>query len=734
MQNTSITAFAFRKTLIALAVGTVSFSASAAESTAAKSSNKSEETLVVQATEGSDFKPGGDQLVPAFLDGQIAHGGRLGMLGEQKAMDVPFNVIGFTSKLIKDQQAKTITDVVRNDAGVQPVQGFGNYGEGYRIRGFKFDGDDMTMGGLAGIVPRQVVDTQMLERVEVFKGANSLVNGAASSGVGGLINLEPKRAEDTPITSVGVDYTSDSQVGGTLDVGRRFGDSNQFGARVNLVHREGESAIDDDRRRTTLASVGLDYRGDRLRTSFDFGYQKKTFHGGETGLNTGSVDFVPKVPNNRKNYSQKWAYSDIENEFGMLKAEYDLTDSWTTYAAFGGQHAHETGTYSTPKLLNRAGDASVSRMDTNRIVDSWSGMAGIRGNFDTGPVSHRVNLGYSARIQKDKTAWRMAKVLPTTNIYDNHNVDKPDNALSSGDYHDPLTSGRQRMQGWLLSDTLGVFDDKVLLTGAARYQTVIVRGYNANTGDELSSSHFTDSRWMPTYGIVYKPWETLSLYANHTEALEPGSSAPSTALNYGSTVGILHSKQNEVGAKIDFGRVGGSLALFQIKKPLAMVNDAGIYALDGEQRNRGVELNVFGEPVLGLRLNGSATWLDPEMRKTANGANDGNDAVGVARFYMVLGAEYDIKPVEGLTATARVNHTGSQYADAANDKKLSDYTTLDLGVRYRTRLNADQNEMVWRLGVDNVTNKKYWSGSNDSSGYLYVGAPRTVKLSMSYDF
>ena len=735
MQNTSNTAFAFRKTLIALAVGAVSYSAAAADSTAAKGSNTSEETLVVQATEGSDFKPGGDQLVPAYLDGQIAHGGRLGMLGEQKAMDVPFNVIGFTSKLIKDQQAKTITDVVRNDAGVQPVQGFGNFGEGYRIRGFTFDGDDMTMGGLPGIVPRQVVDTQMLERVEIFKGANSLVNGAASSGVGGLINLEPKRAEDTPTTSVGVDYTSDSQVGGTLDVGRRFGDNNQFGARVNLVHREGEGALDDDRRRTTLASVGLDYRGDRLRTSFDFGYQKKTFHGGEMGLNTSGVDFVPKVPNNRKNYGQKWGYSDIENEFGMAKAEYDLTDSWTTYAAFGGQHAHETGTYSTPKLLNRAGDATVSRMDTNRIVDSWSGMAGIRGDFDTGPVSHKVNVGYSARIQKDKTAWRMAtKNLPTTNIYDNHNVYEPDNSLSSGDYHDPLTSGRQRMQGWMLSDTLGFFDDKVLLTGAARYQTVIVRGYNANTGHEDSGSHFTDSRWMPTYGIVYKPWETLSLYANHTEALQPSNSAPTTALNVGQTVGILHSKQNEIGAKIDYGRIGGSLALFQIKKPLAMVNENQIYAIDGEQRHRGVELNVFGEPMLGLRLNGSATWLDPEMRKTANAANDGNDAIGVARFYMVLGAEYDIKPVEGLTATARVNHTGSQYADAANDKKLSDYTTLDLGVRYRTRVNADQNEMVWRLGVDNVTNKKYWSGANDSSSYLYQGAPRTVKVSMSYDF
>lgn len=733
MQNTSINTFAFRKTLLALAAGAVTYSASAADSVAGKSA---EETLVVQATEGSDFKPGGDQLVPAFLDGQIAHGGRLGMLGEQKAMDVPFNVIGFTSKLIKDQQAKTIADVVRNDAGVQPVQGFGNFGESYRIRGFIFDGDDMTFGGLPGIVPRQVVDTQMLDRVEIFKGANSLVNGASSSGVGGLINLEPKRAEDTPVTSVGVDYTSKSQVGGTLDVGRRFGDSGQYGARVNLVHREGDGVLDDERSRTTLASAALDYRGDRLRTSLDLGYQKKTFHGGEMGLNTGGVDFVPKVPNNRKNYGQKWGYSDMESEFGMAKAEYDLTDSWTTYAAFGGQHAHETGTYSTPKLLNRDGDATVSRMDTNRITDGWSGMGGIRGNFDTGPISHKVNVGYSARILKDKTAWRMATVLPHTNIYDNHNVDKPDNSFFGGDYHDPLTTGRQRTQGWLLSDTLGLFNDKVLLTGAARYQTVIVRGYSNKTGREDSSSHFTDSRWMPTYGLVYKPWESLSLYANHTEALQPGTRAPlnDSVINKGESVGIMHSKQNEIGAKVDYGRIGGSLALFEIKKPLAITDSAGYFGLNGEQRHRGVELNVFGEPVLGLRLNGSATWIDPQMRKTAGGVNDGNTAVGVARFYGVLGAEYDIKPVDGLTATARVNHTGSQYADAANHKKLSDYTTLDLGLRYRTRVNADGNEMVWRVGLENVTNKKYWSGSNDNSGYLYQGDPRTVKVSMSYDF
>ena len=138
--------------------------------------------------------------------------------------------------------------------------------------------------------------------------------------------------------------------------------------------------------------------------------------------------------------------------------------------------------------------------------------------------------------------------------------------------------------------------------------------------------------------------------------------------------------------------------------------------------------------MLGLRLNGSATWVDAEMTKTQNGINDGKDAIGVPGVFMVFGAEYDIKPVEGLTATGRVNHSGSQYANAANTKKLDDYTTLDLGVRYRMQLNQDANEMVWRVGVDNVTNEKYWSGVEDLGTYIFRGDPRTLKVSMSYDF
>lgn len=721
------------KTLLALAIGAVTHSAWAAV-------DPKEETIVVQAAPTGEFKPGGDQLVPAFLDGQVANGGRLGMLGQQNAMDVPFNIISYTSKLVEDQQARTIGDVVSNDAGVQQLQGYGNYAESFRIRGLKFDGDDMTFGGLSGVLPRQVVDAQMVDRIEIFKGANALMNGAASSGVGGMINLEPKHAGDIPQVKLGMDYTSDAQIGTTLDAGRRFGESDQFGARVNLVHREGDTAIDNDRRRTTLASVGLDYKGDKFRTSVDMGYQKKTFHGGETGLNIMYVDFVPSLPKNDRSYSQKWAWSDVENEFGMWRSEYDINDSWTAYTGLGAQHAHELGLYSAPRLQDESGNATASHLDTNRISDTMSGMAGIRGNFDTGFVSHKVNLGYSAQTKEEKTAWKTSKLAdnPLVNIYHPYPVNPPVSTNSDGkggNYSDPITSGRTRTQGWLLSDTLGVLDDKLLFTLGARHQKVVVRGYDKQTGQENLADNFDGSRWIPVYGIVYKPLQELSLYANHTESLQPGKAAPNTAVNYGQSTGIVHSKQNEVGVKADFGRVGGSLSLFEITMPVSTLNSATkVYSLNAEQRNRGVELSVFGEPMLGLRLNGGATWLQAELTKTSTGLYEGNDAIGVPNFYAVLGAEYDIKPVEGLTAIARVNHSGSQYANQANTKKLDSYTTLDLGVRYRVALNNNQNQMTVRAGVENVTDENYWAGADDSGTYIYQGEPRTFKVSVGYEF
>ncbi|NIF32369.1 TonB-dependent siderophore receptor [Enterobacter sp. Cy-643] len=695
-----------------------------------------EETITVTATPDTQFREGGNDLVPAYLDGQVANGGRLGMLGEQDARNVPFNVIGYTSKMIEDKQANTLSDIIRNDATIQPVRSYGNFGESYRVRGFLLDGDDISYGGLYGVLPRQITSTALAERVEVIKGSTAFLNGVppGGSGVGGAINIEPKRAGSEPHTQLGVDYTGRSQVGGSLDTGRRFGDNDQFGARINLLHREGESEVREQKNRTSLASVGLDYKGDRLRTSFDGGYQKMTVHNGRIGVGVGAITQMPEVPDNRTNYGQPWVYSDMRSRFAALHSEYDVVNNWTLYGALGTSETDERGNYSVPKLVDNKGNTTQTRLSTRYIADAFSGMGGVRGKFDTGFIGHSVNLGYSGVYRKTRAAYTSSsKTGVTNNIYDPSYLDlsRFPTVASGSNMDDPTQRSRTITGGVSLSDTLSALDDKVLFTVGARRQDVRVRNYSY-TGVEDQKSRFDAFKVTPVYGLVVKPWEPVSFYANHIEALQPGPTATSKATNAGNVVGVVQSKQNEVGMKVDAGRVGGSLALFEIKKPVGMLDSNNVYGLYGEQRSRGMELNVFGEPVYGVRLLGSALWLQPEMVKTNGGTNDGKDAIGVPRYSWSVGGEWDLPWVQNLTATGTLIRTGSQYANADNSIKLNGWTRLDLGVRYSTKVN--EQKLTWRASVENVTNEKYWASVDDSGAYITQSDPRTLKLSMTVDF
>lgn len=324
----------------------------------------------------------------------------------------------------------------------------------------------------------------MLECVEIFKGVNSLFNGVVSSGVGGMINFELKWVEDLLIVCVGVDYIFDFQVGGIFDLGCCFGDNNQFGVWVNLVYCEGEGVIDNDKCCIMLVLLGFDYCGDCFCFLFDFGYQKKMFYGGMMGVNISGVDFILVLLDNSKNYSQKWGYSDIESEFGMVKVEYDLIDSWMVYSVFGGQYLYEIGIYSVLKFLNKNGDVMVGCLDINCIIDVISGMGGVCGDFNIGVILYKVNFGYVVQVYIDVIVWWMLVRNLIINIYDNYDVVMLDNVYFGGNYYDLLVILCSCMQGWLLSDIFGFFNDKVLFIVVVCYQKVVVCNYSNVIGLE----------------------------------------------------------------------------------------------------------------------------------------------------------------------------------------------------------------------------------------------------------
>lgn len=715
-----------RRTLVAAAIGMVPV-------TSPVWAQSSEDDTQLEAIVVSDERTAeGDTPAPAYAGGQVAAGGRAGILGEQEASDVPFSVISFTEELIDNQQADTLSDVLLNDASVQSAFGYGNYSEKFFIRGFELNGEDIAYGGLYGVLPRQIIDMDVAGRVELFKGANAFTNGVApgSSGIGGIVNIEPKRAGDEPLNRVTVGYETEDYREVGVDVSRRFGSQNEYGVRVSAKSGKGDTAIDDENRQSTAAVVGLDYRGDRSRASFDFGYQNQEVEGGRSVVYVGGVTEIPDAPDADTNYAPSWTYSGMETTFGMLRGEYDLTDAWTAYAAVGANNTHESGEYSSPTVIDAEGNATASRLGVPYRAKSVGSQAGLRGQLSTGPVSHKVNLGYSGVYRKTSSAYTLSFPAFDTNIYEPADPDYPETAFSDGDQGDPNVRSRIRTNGVALADTLGFLNDNVLLTLGTRYQEVEVRNYNYD-GTEDESGYFSDYAMTPVYGVVVKPVEGISLYANHVESLLPGDTAPAEASNGGKTIGVVEAEQNEIGAKFDYGRLGGAISVFQIEKPEAFQDSVtSEYGYYGEQRNRGLELSLYGEPVDGVRLISSATWLDPEITEAADEANEGKDAVGVPEYRYVVSGEWDLPVVNGLTALGKVIRNGPQYADPANELEVDAWTRLDLGVRYTMPVNS--SEIIWRANVENVADENYWASAG--GGYLTQGEPRTIKLSAELNF
>src|SRR5262249_54910025 len=152
-------------------------------------------------------------------------------------------------------------------------------------------------------------------------------------------------------------------------------------------------SIDGENRRANQTAVALDYRGEKLRLEGDFMYQRQEVSNGRPVVYVLGTE-IPAVPSASYNYSQTWAFSNAEDTVGILKAEYDFLPGWTAYVTGGTRHTNEHGEYFSPYYTDPT-TTTGSRLGVVRKEDATSAEAGVRGHFDTGPVSHFVTAGAS---------------------------------------------------------------------------------------------------------------------------------------------------------------------------------------------------------------------------------------------------------------------------------------------------------------------------------------------------
>jgi iron complex outermembrane receptor protein len=548
---------------------------------------------------------------------------------------------------------------------------------------------------------------------------------APQGGIGGTVNIVTKRADDEPLSRATAEYFSNTVFSGLADVGRRYGDHKEYGVRINGTFTGGNTPIDRQWIRNGSLSAGFDYRGDNLRLYADVLYQNDYMSGSARGYAPAPGIQMPMAPNARINLAQPYDYSRSQSVTGIVRAEYDISPDTTAFGAFGANFFdYDKREAPGATILDYTGAAASTSTFQTGQSRNLSGEAGVRTRFDTGPIRHEVAV--SANLLQ-QTYWlgQTAYQGYATNIY----APSLGVGLTQVSSFPQSLSATNLLQSVAVADTLTAADGRLQLLVGLRNQQISSANYAPTTG--AITFNATSSAVTPSVAVLVRPIKELSFYASYIQGLSPSGAPPAGAANANQLFPPFRTTQYEAGIKLDLGTFGATLAGYLINLPNGLIDPfTNVYAIDGEQQNRGIEFNVFGQPLPDLRILGGIALLDARQTRTAGGRYDGNVAVGAPALQTNLGVEWDLPFARGLTAIARSVYTSEAYVSADNVAKVPAWTTLDLGLRYRTTIA--RTPVVLRANLTNLLDTNYWIAN--PTGYVISGMPRMAWISLQADF
>jgi iron complex outermembrane receptor protein len=655
-----------------------------------------------------------------YAGGQVARGSRMGVLGNMDFMSTPFNATSFTKDFTNNVGAFNLSDVLRYSPSVQSSSsGPNNITDAIYLRGFWAGASSVAIDGFSGLGFRRA-ELAPIERVELVLGPTTFLYGQPLS-VGGMINMVPKRAGDQPLTSVGFQWMTRSVLNRFFDVGRRFGENNEWGVRVNGSWSSGELPISQTYRDIKIGSLALDYRSERFRWTFDYIHHDREVPAEAWFFADVGVP-LPRARDASREFQPKWATYGSTQQIALTRAELDLNENWTASVGFGHSWMNDRRKSQVYVLTDALGtlDPQWGASKYRGQFQDYSAEAMLRGQFDTGPVQHRVRLGATQIGGNAKGAGEGIAGVGISNIYaPTYPADPyiPDPVLPAH-----FTS-KNKLSTLFVSDQMGMLDDRLQFIVGARNVRYIYDSLDGVTGG--LTDRYTEGALTPAYAVVVKPLSWLSLYANLVEALEPGYRVDTTAANANAMLPPARTNQKEVGVKTDFGSIAATVSAFEIKMPYVYRDPStNIEAYNGNQVNRGIEFNLFGEAVKGVRLLGGATLLDASLHGTEGGLTDGNRPSGVPKYTVVSHVDWDIPGVAGLAMRAGLLYTGSVYADTTNTQLAPSWTRFDTGIRYGFKAGA--SDVMLHFNVDNLLDTRYFQVER---GTIYSAAGRIYRLS-----
>ncbi|MFQ5349057.1 MAG: TonB-dependent receptor [Thermoanaerobaculia bacterium] len=606
----------------------------------------------------------------------------------------PANVGVVDRDLFEEQGATVLGDALENISGVGVQTGFGLF-DLFVLRGF-----DSLSGGLiltdgAPEPESSFYQLYNTERVELFKGPAGFLYGG--NPLAGLVNLVRKAPLPASFFVIGAAGGSFGMLEGSLDA--NWGDGGPWSLRLNSLWRQGDGHRDGLDHDTLAVNPVIAWRPDE-RTSLTVGleWMEADFQP-DAGIPVidGRIAAVPR----ERSYASPFDRS--VQEIGRLQLDFErrLSDRTTLR---NKTYARQLDWLSDGTLLgfvfpNAAGSLDVSR--TLLLLDDRQEFVGNQLELvlsrETGTVTHRLLAGIEVTRFADEFTLDVA-LLPTIDIFQpvETAVGRPfvlPGFSSAGD-------ARSTVVAPYFVDQIALSERLQLLAGA-RWDSI-------DFDDAVSGISRSQSELSPMLGLVFRAGDTVSLYANAGRSFAPPSprvfDAPEPE----------KSRQVEVGARWSAagGRVRTTLAAYELQRDnIAIPDDNGFTQQAGDQRSRGLELEVAANPGRGWRSHFNYAYNDAELTRFSELVQlpfppgflvfdrSGNRPAFAPEH--LAGLWVGRRFASGWNFGGGGRWVGEQFIAEDNATRLGSYALLDL--------SAGRTFGAWRwsLHLENLTDEEY---------------------------
>lgn len=629
--------------------------------------------------------------------------------------DIPQSIQVVPRQVIEDRNPDTIIEATETVSGVVFNGGFTDAPTGsVIIRGFAQP--QQFRNGFRDTDREGVSALGTVEQIEVLKGPASVLFGAVEPG--GIINVVTRQPLSDPTYNLSFEVGNRNFFKPSVDLSGPINKEKSVLYRFIAGYQKSNSfqELGDTDTLTIAPSIAIKF-GDR--TSLNLFYEYVDYSGSPPESYSFLLSDGSRPPRSFSS-SYPFAFRDITTQKFGYRFNHEFSDDWQIRHNFSATITDAVDGEAFPLALIDDRILELGVDDREFTDNNYYGNIDVLGKFNTGSISHQLLIGFEANRTEDTFAFSEGTV-PNLDIFNpNYNVPRPTDFAPIFADANFITS-----YGLYLQDQIDILKNLKLLVGG-RFDWISQRTeVEGETPQEQD-----DSAFSPRVGLVYQPSDTVSLYASYSRSFLPtfGSSLNGEAFE------PTRGTQYEVGAKTDFldGRLSATLAAYQLNRSNITTPDPSNpdFSIQvGEQRSRGIELDVTGEILPGWNVTAAYAYTDAEITED-NEFSDGNRLTNVPDHQASLWTTYEIQSgdLEGLGFGLGLFYVGERQGDLDNSFSLSDYLRTDLALFYR------KNRFKAALNFRNLFNTDYFRASDGGDLFLFRGKPFTVVGSVSWEF